>query len=357
MAKRRSGRAHGGTVYQSDGQWYAAVMINGRRRRRKARSRAEALRKRQQLVELAHASSGLEFVTFGQFRARWLDHVQTTKAAKTHSAYLYALQPFDALKPIPLDSITAAAVQRCLDPLTGRAQQLAFDKLRQLLRQAVKWGCLSVNPMDRLERPNHTVAKVEPFERAEVVQMLEQTAGTRYGAAIRLALAVGLRGGELWGLQWSDLQGNQLQISRQASENAGHIEIKAPKTSSGVRRLLLPDSCVDALHERRKAALRDGQAQVPWMFPNEAGNVTRRSNFGNRQWKRLLEKLTLRHRGFHHARHTAATLLLNSGVPLTVVSKTLGHASPAITLQIYAHVMTSDLQQHRNAFDKAISAS
>lgn len=112
---------------------------------------------------------------------------------------------------------------------------------------------------------------------------------------------------------------------------------------------------VNALAVKRVDSMRDGHAAVEWIFPGESGATTRRSNFGYRVWGPLLKRLGQRHRGFHHARHTCATLLLNSGsVPLPVVSRLLGHASPAITLAIYSHVMVADQAKHRNAFDSVI---
>jgi integrase len=146
-----------------------------------------------------------------------------------------------------------------------------------------------------------------------------------------------------------------LTIQRQACESAGKLEIKAPKTAAGVRRILLPDSIVDALAVRRAKSLKEGLAKSLWIFPGADGAPTRRSKFGFRAWKQTLAALKIRHRGFHHARHTAATLLLNAGaVPLAVVSKMLGHASPKITLETYAHVMIADLATHRNAFDRVV---
>jgi len=165
-----------------------------------------------------------------------------------------------------------------------------------------------------------------------------------------------LRGGELWGLQWLDLRGNELTVQRQACEVNGSLEIKTPKTASGIRRILLPDSVIGAIGEHRKAMLKEGNAGSAWMFPQKNGRTTRRSLFGATVWKPLLDECGIDHRGFHHARHTAATMLLNSGaVPLPVVSKMLGHASPRITLETYSHCMTSDLERHRNAFDGIIA--
>lgn len=352
MAKKRARQSHSGSVYFSGGIWYAAVMVLGKRRRVKCTSRAIADRKLSELREMAAAGSTLTHTTCKAFKLRWLDHLKKNKASKTIESYEYALGMFEELDSVPLDQITGAAIQRVVDGLSGRAAQVGFDKFRQMLRMAVKWKCLQSHPMEHLERPKHSRKQIDLFSLEEVQQVIEHTKDSRYGAAIQLAFSVGLRGGECWGLQWGDLGGDTLTIKRQACESAGTLEIKEPKTSAGIRRILLPDSVVDALADRRKSAMAEGQAGSPWIFPGEKGSPTRRSNFGHRVWQPALKALKIRHRGFHHARHTAATLLLNSGaVPLSVVSKILGHASPAITLTTYAHVMTTDQERHRNAFD------
>jgi integrase len=56
-------------------------------------------------------------------------------------------------------------------------------------------------------------------------------------------------------------------------------------------------------------------------------------------WKKVLQRLKIQYRGFHHLRHTYATLALGAGVPVHVVSKVLGHARASTTLDIYAHVL------------------
>lgn len=357
MAKKRSRQSHTGSIYQSGGYWFAAVMVNSKRRRARCGSKAEAAAKLTELRKVAEANTGLNASTFGGFRARWLEHIKANKATNTHSAYSYALEFFSSLDQIPLERLTGQMLQQVLDSLSGRTRQQAFDKCKQMLSTAIKWKCLGINPMELLDRPSHERETIDPFELHQVEAILNHLDGTRYAAAVRLAFACGLRGGEIWGLQWKDLRAGELTIQRQASESAGRIEIKAPKTSAGVRRISLPDSVVDALATRRAAAMKEGNAKCEWIFPGPDGHVTRRSNFGHRVWTAALKKLGIRQRGFHHARHTAATMLLNSGnVPLPVVSKILGHASPKITLETYSHVMTADLEAHRNAFDRIVKA-
>jgi integrase len=355
MAKKRARQSHSGSVYQDRGSWFAAVMVNGKRRKARCSSKAEANAVRVELCRLAEAGAILQPSSFGVFRLRWLEHIRANKSAKTANAYSYALNHFLALDDIPLERLTGQALQTVLDSLSGRTRQQCFDKAKQMLGTAIKWGCLHSNPMANLDRPSHDRAAIDPFELAEIASIIQESKHTRYGAAIHLGLSCGLRGGELWGLKWSDLSGGELTIQRQACETSGQLEIKPPKTAAGTRRILLPDSVVDALAVKRADSLRDGHAGIESIFPGENGSTTRRSNFGYRVWAPLLKKLGLRHRGFHHARHTCATLLLNSGsVPLPVVSKLLGHASPAITLGIYSHVMVTDQARHRNAFDSVL---
>jgi len=357
MAKKRTRtrQSHSGSVYQSGGVWFAAVMVHGKRRRVRCQSKADANARRHELCQLAAAGSTLQPASFGVFRERWLEHVRANQSSKTALGYQYAIDHFRSLDDIPLERITGQAIQTIVDGLSGKTKQQCYDKVNQMLRMAIKWGCLHSHPMSRLDRPKHSRKAIDPFEVEEVESIIKSTQHTHYGAAIHLCLACGLRGGEVWGLQWQDLSGCNLTIQRQACDVGGKLEVKEPKTLAGIRTIVLPDSVVDALAVKRRDSLRDGHAGIPWIFPTQRGAVTRRTNFSTSTWAPLLDELCLRHRGFHHCRHTAATLLLNSGaVPLSVVSHLLGHASPAITLSTYAHCMTADQSRHRNAFDSVL---
>jgi integrase len=56
----------------------------------------------------------------------------------------------------------------------------------------------------------------------------------------------------------------------------------------------------------------------------------------------------------HSLRHLHASLLLEAGLPVPQVSKRLGHATPAITMSIYAHVMRQDDDAATTAISKAL---
>jgi integrase len=94
------------------------------------------------------------------------------------------------------------------------------------------------------------------------------------------------------------------------------------------------------------------------VFAKEYGDLTNRvdliglpiqaNNLGKRQFARLIKAAKVKRITFHGMRHTCATLLLQAGEPVHVVSKRLGHARIEITLNTYAHVLP-DMQQQAAA--------
>ncbi len=329
-------------------------MVAGKRVSQTFATKAEAEAFRQDMAQSIAVGSEISNESLGHVVESWLAHIKATKDSSTHAAYQYAVAPFAKLYPVSVLSVRTIHLQAILDTITGRTEQMAHDKIRQCMRRAVRFGMLTGNPSDELIRPQHERQAIEVFTPGEVAELLAASEHYRFHAAIRLALSVGLRGGEVWGLQWGDWNGTELSIQRQAAERSGIITIKPPKRNS-LRTISLPDSVVEALETRQQQRLREGFAACDWIFPDSKGHPTRRSNFSARAWKRLLKSVDVRPRGFHHCRHTAASMLLNNGVPITAVSRTLGHKDPATTLSIYAHLMTSELTRHRNCFDEIVA--
>jgi integrase len=146
-----------------------------------------------------------------------------------------------------------------------------------------------------------------------------------------LVLATGLRQGEALRLHWPDV-----------NLAAGTLRVTESKTAAGVRSVPLPGVVVDALKAHRQRQREERMASDVWgdpglVFTTTVGTELDRRNV-LRWWHGLTTRAGVGRRRFHATRHTAATLMLNSGVPLEVVSAVLGHASLAITSDIYARV-------------------
>jgi integrase len=153
----------------------------------------------------------------------------------------------------------------------------------------------------------------------------------RLEALAVLVLSVGLRQGEALRLRWDDID-----------LRAATLAIRQAKTEAGIRTIPLPRFVVSALKTDRTRQREERMASRAWIDPELVFTTTVGTQLDRRNVLRWWHDLTVRagvgRRRFHATRHTAATLMLNNGVPLEVVSKILGHAGLAITADVYAKV-------------------
>jgi len=157
-----------------------------------------------------------------------------------------------------------------------------------------------------------------------------------------------LRRGELAGLRWDaiNFDDGTFQIVRTRIAVDGRTVDSVPKTGAGRRLVPIDPSLVALLksHETRQRAerLRAGDA---WqgeghVLADELGRPYHADYLSNR-FDKLVERSGLPRIRLHDTRHTACSLMLASGVPVKVVQELAGHASPQITLALYAHCTPS----------------
>ena len=234
------------------------------------------------------------------------------------------------------------------------AHQGVYVVLSVALNRAVKLRLLTTNPCESIEKPSYHRGDMFPFTFEETQQILDETEPHPLYALFVLVFTIGMRQSELFGLKWEyvDFHKETLRVRWQLVENSGHLELKNPKSRAGIRTIELPAPALDALQKRRKMVMADGHAGVEYVFCTPTGKPIRRANFRMRNWNPLLKRLGLKHRGFHHCRHTYATLALGENTPVHVVSRILGHARPSITLDTYSHVLPSDQAQATQRIEK-----
>lgn len=363
MAKRRSRAGGEGSLYQdqSTGRWVAAITIgtdaNGRQIRRRATAARKAdaaakLRELQRQKGLTPAAAG-SARTLGAYLTGWLADIKASRAAATYDSYRHAVEGHIVphLGSVSIERLTPLHVQRWLTALEnvgGRARQNAFKVLRRALNVAVKLQVISSNPTDGFEAPRHQREPINPFTADEAAAIIESFEGSPWRLYVVLGFGAGLRQGEILGLQWGDLAGDMLHVRRQQTEISGTLAIGEPKSQSGRRSVPVPESIVTAWTVARAEALSAGRAgSCDSVFVGPRGGAMRRSNFRARQWVPTLQALGLEYRSPHQMRHTYATLALAAGVPVTVVSRALGHYQTSTTLNVYGHAMPDGVEQLR----------
>lgn len=369
-AKRR-GRGEGSVYRRKDGLWAGYLTVgydeNGKRRRRVVygRSKAEVLEKLARLQ--ADVLTGLltepQRLTVAQFLRHWLD--DAARSALRPSTYVrydsiirnHIVPHLGGLKLPRLQPSHVQAFYARLEAegASARTRELCHVVLHRALGQAVRWGYVARNVCDAVEKPRPERRSIQALAREEAVRLLEAARDDRLCALYVVAITAGLRQGELFGLQWDDvdLKAGAVFVRRTVSEIKGQLVIGEPKTAKARRRVELPAIAVAALREHRKRMLAEGHPG-PWVFCDTNGGPLRRSNFLRRSFYPLLERAGVPRIRFHDLRHTSATLLLLQGVHPKVVQERLGHAQVSITLDTYSHVLPSLQREAAETLDQLL---
>lgn len=156
---------------------------------------------------------------------------------------------------------------------------------------------------------------------------------------VHFLAGTGARVGEALALVWGDIDliDGMVRIRKTLIDvpKAG-LKRMDPKTRSAVRNVPLEPGLLDRLRRLRAMGGAIPHKRKP-VFASEAGGWLRLSNVLRRRWHPLLKEVELDTCGFHRLRHTFASLALRQCVDVVTVSRLLGHASPAITLSVYAN--------------------
>jgi integrase len=217
--------------------------------------------------------------------------------------------------------------------------------LRRALAHAERWGLVPRNVAALVDAPRGTTKTDDALDLEGVKQLIAGAEGDRLEALWLIAVTVGLRKGEALALTWNDVNLNAAEVTVRGTLRrlpGRGLTVNAPKSERGARTVALPSIAVEALRRRRQTQRLERMAVKHWtdtgyVFTTEVGTPIDPDNL-QRAWRKLTARAGLGVLRFHALRHTAATLALDRGVPLEVISRQLGHAGYAITADVYAHV-------------------
>lgn len=363
MADKR-GQNEGNIYRRADGRWTARVRIGivaGKHRRVcvYGKTRNEVAKKLRAVIT-AHEQGMASIparMTLGQFMQRWLtDSVEPKVRPRTLSSYEQMLRTHitPGLGHVPLQRLGPQHVQAWLNErarsgLSPRTCQYARAILRAALTQAVRWGYVPRNVAALVDAPRATRAEIKPLSPDQARALIASAQRDRKGALVTVALALGLRQGEILGLRWRDLELDNAMLSvRHALQwlPGKGWQLVEPKSERSRRSISLPDVAAKALRLHRQKQLEDRLLAGPrwtehdFVFTTRTGTPLDPWNV-SKAFKRLLKSAALPNIRFHDLRHTAATLLLSQGVDPRTIMETLGHSQISLTLNTYSHVLPS----------------
>jgi integrase len=360
MSKHR-GHGEGSIFKRKDGRWVAELFVGFDQETGKKQTLRWYADTRKQVaddltVTLRDRLQGLMSKpgrrTVGQFLDAWMrDVVKNNVRPATYQTYRSVLKHAAPIRDVPLSKLTPQHVQRLYaDTLAaglGRTAQTLHAVLHRALGQGVKWGVIPRNVTEAVERPKVETKEFHALTKEEADRLLKAAEGDRLYALYVLAVACGLRFGELLGLRWEDIDlgAGRLTVNHQLQGTEdGRPVLTAPKTAKSRRTITLPGTALAALRKHRSRQLEErlrlGEVWQDYglVFCSEVGTALRESNVRNRHFRPLLERARLPRITFHGLRHTCATLLLGQGVHPKLVQEMLGHSSISMTLDLYSHV-------------------
>ncbi len=355
MANKIRGHGEGSIHRRSSGSWRAQISSSGKRFGKTFKKKAEAqdwLRKMQNQLEMGLDIKGGK-LTLTQYLPQWLEKKKTSLRPST--AYQYSQIIRDHILPhigkIRLEDLRLSKIERLYSDLLGsgvsvRTVRLVHAVLHVALVKAINYGHIARNPAHGASLPRQSHSEMNVLDTDQVTQFLIAVQGSCDEALYYLAIHTGMRQGELFGLKWTDLQWDkgELRIQRQVKRVPRKGWTFAdPKTKKGRRTIKLGDEILKRLsaHKKRQDAHKVVVGEL-WMengliFPSSMGTPLHQSNL-RKEFLKVLDRAKLPKIRFHDLRHTAASLMLNNGVPPIVVSNRLGHSKPSITMDVYGHL-------------------
>lgn len=355
--RHRRGNGEGSVFQRKDGRWAATITAGhtetGKRKRRTvyAATKREVLDK---LSELSHQNRTGTLAepttsTVAEYMRHWLENsAKPTIRASTYRSYERTIRTnvspiiggvrLSKLRATHIQSLYAALQERGLAAGTIRT---ACAVLKRALSDAERFNLIASNPARLVKPPKLEHREMQVLTAEQVRAFLSEAKGDRCWPLFVVAVHSGMRQAELLGLEWPDVDfaRQTITVSRTASYVGSKLVVDAPKTRKSLRTIDASAAVLDALNVQRAMLLREGQASCRLIFPSQQGTVQHRSNITRRHFAPTLKAAELPNIRFHDLRHTAASLMLQSGVNAKIVAERLGHATVNITLGIYAHVM------------------
>lgn len=311
-------------------------------------------------------------ITVEQWINEWIDTYGATWKPRTLEDYKRKTKRYiiPAIGSVYLNALTQMQVQRFINQLTagkGEQKPLSAKSVKNLhgilhsaLKQAVMAGVLTSNPADNTRLPKVKKPELKPLMDDGIARFLQAIQGDRFERLYMVDLFTGLRQSELLGLQWDDvdLDAGLLNVHRQLQRTLSGEYIFLDETKNGKSRLVpISPGIVSVLRaQKRQQAAWQLAAGEAWsnphnlVFTDELGKYLMHPTV-YKHFKAIVAKLGMPEVRFHDLRHSCAIMALQAGCSVKAVQEQLGHYSSAFTMDVYAAVSNTMMEDSRQRME------
>jgi integrase len=313
----------------------------------------------------------LTTITVAKYLTDWLASAADLRSSTTHG-YRGHIERYlvPHLGHLRLDKLRAEHIERMFAEITANntqrkrpVQPATLHRVRATLRSAlsdaVMRRLIPDNPAKLVRLPSPERREVQPWSGEELGHFLDAITDDRYAPLYELTALAGLRRGEVCGLRWDDVDLlNAVIVVRETRGQVGYEVVTGrPKTRGSERVVDLDAGLVNLLAwlkdrtDQERVDYGDGRIDSGYVFVRPDG-VPVHPEYISRHLDRLIKRAGVRRITFHALRHCSASLQINAGVALTIVSKRMGHSSTGITSDLYGHLFRG---AGRDAAERAAS--
>ena len=300
-------------------------------------------------------------MTLEVFLKDFLEKYKVNISITTYNCYLRICNKYiiPMLGRYKIEDIKPIHIQNYVDDLVGilspQTLKIHINILKLAIKKAYRLKLIRENVVEYIEIPRVKKFKNNIYNQDDMHKLLEKCDGTSLELPIFLASGLGLRISEILGLTWNniDFNNNTVTIEKITVRNNGEVILKDPKTESSARTISAPNELMNRLKSYKKEQIEmklQGKIKnkLNLLFFDKNENPIAQDVL-SKKFNRFLKDNNLKHIRFHDLRHTHVTLLINSKVPIRVISERVGHSNINTTLNIYSHVLK---EMDKEASDK-----
>lgn len=304
-------------------------------------------------------------ITILEWVQTWLDvYIEPNVSPTTLSRYQGMIKRYinPLLGSMQVQQLTTLAVQSWVNglkvsPASGKEMSAATIKhtyhvLKGAMDKAVLAGIIPRSPCQGVMLPKGEKKAPVIYDEQQIQQLVKAAKGSEMELPVDMELCLGLRRGELLGLQWGDVdwKKGQIHIIRTRVVVNGKSVVKDPKTATSKRTIDVPTRLMEKLKKHQRTCqmnrLRMGEdyTATDFIIVHPDGKPIY-PEYLSQMLTKLQKKYDLPQCRFHDLRHLCASIMLMQGVNVKVAQERLGHKDISTTLNIYSHVLPSSARE------------
>lgn len=377
---KRARRGSGTIRRRSDGRWEGRYWQLGRMgewRRASVQGADKADVERRLRAAIVGRDAGTVVtptgrISTGDYLHEYLQTLEPTVRGRTFDSYAGIMRThlLPRLAKVPLAKLGPLHVQRLQSEMlaAGSAPKTVRNVhalLSGALDRAMRYRLISANPASLVQPPRTARREMTALTLTEARAVLKVAESDPLHALWRLAIAAGLRQGELCGLRWPDLDldGGAVSVIAALEQRRGRAPVRSETKTARSRRVVPLDAATtEALRDHRATAIKEALAAgrsydlYGWVFRRTRGDGPVTMSILWKAWRKLAVRAEVRPVRFHDLRHTTATLMFAQGVDVRTVADVLGHSDVATTLRTYVHSTEGATRRAAQAMGAALGS-